>query len=121
MSSVFVDDQRKALKFYTEVLGFQKRADVPTGEFSWLTVGNEESDFELLLEPNAHPAAKAYQAAIYADAIPASMFFVDDLNQEFGRLKKLGVNFKSDPADMGGVKIAILDDTCGNLISLCQQ
>ena len=86
-----------------------------------MTVGHEKSEFELLLEPNVHPAAKSYQKAIYKDGIPSTMFFVDDLNLEFERLTSLGVNLKSEPTEMGGVKIAVFDDTCGNLISLCQQ
>ena len=121
LSSIFVEDQNKALKFYTEILGFEKKVDVPAGEHSSLTVGHEKSEFELLLEPNVHPAAKSYQKAIYKDGIPSTMFFVDDLNVEFERITSLGVNFKSEPTEMGGVIIAVFDDTCGNLISLCQQ
>ncbi|MCB0415936.1 MAG: VOC family protein [Bdellovibrionales bacterium] len=121
LSSVFVNDQNKALEFYTKILGFEKKVEVPTGEYKWLTVGQENSEFELLLEPNAHPAAKGYQNAIYTDGIPATMFFVDDMDAEFKRLTHLGVKFKSEPATMGNVKIAIFDDTCGNFISLCQQ
>ena len=121
LSSIFVEDQNMALKFYTEILGFEKKVDVPLGEYAWLTVGHEKSEFELLLEPNVHPAAKSYQKAIYKDGIPSTMFFVDDLNVEFERLTSLGVNFKSEPTEMGGVKIAVFNDTCVNLISLCQQ
>ena len=121
LSSIFVEDQNKALKFYTEILGFEKKADVPVGEHAWLTVGHKKSEFELLLEPNVHPAAKSFQKAIYKDGIPSTMFYVDDLNEEFERLTSLGVNFKSEPTKMGNVKIAVFDDTCGNLISLCQQ
>ena len=121
LSSIFVEDQNKALKFYTEILGFEKKVDVPVGEHAWLTVGREKSEFELLLEPNVHPAAKSYQKAIYKDGIPSTMFFVDNLNVEFKRLKSLGVNFQSEPTEKGGVKIAVFDDTCGNLISLCEQ
>ena len=121
LSSIFVEDQNKALKFYTKILGFEKKVDLPAGEHVWLTVGHGKSELELLLEPNVHPAAKSYQKAIYKDGIPSTMFFVDDLNLEFERLTSLGVNFKSEPTEMCGVKIAVFDDTCGNLISLCQQ
>ena len=121
LSSIFVEDQNKALKFYTEVLGFEKKIDVQVREHAWLTVGHEKIEFELLLEPSLHPAAKSYQKAIYKDGNPSNMFFVDDLNEEFERLTSLGVNFKSEPTEMGGAKIAVFDDTCGNLISLCQQ
>ena len=121
LSSIFVEDQNKALKFYTEILGFEKKADVPVGEHAWLTVGHKKSEFELLLEPNMHPAAKSFQKAIYKDGIPSNMFYVDDLNEEFERLTILGVKFKSEPTKMGNVKIAVFDDTCGNLICLCQQ
>ena len=121
LSSIFVEDQNKALKFYNEILGFEKKADVPVGEHAWLTVGHKKSEFELLLEPNVHPAAKSFQKAIYKDGIPSNMFYVDDLNEEFERLTILGVKFKSEPTKMGNVKIAVFDDTCGNLICLCQQ
>lgn len=121
LSSIFVEDQNKALKFYTEILGFEKKVDVPVGEHAWLTVGHKKSEFELLLEPNVHPAAKSFQKAIYKDGIPSNMFYVDDLNEEFERLTILGVKFKSEPTKMGNVKIAVFDDTCGNLICLCQQ
>ena len=121
LSSIFVEDQNKALKFYTEILGFEKKADVPVGEHAWLTVGHKKSEFELLLEPNVHPAAKSFQKAIYKDGIPSNMFYVDDLNEEFERLTILGVKFKSEPTKMGNVKIAVFDHTCGNLICLCQQ
>ena len=121
LSSIFVEDQNKALKFYTEILGFEKKADVPVGEHAWLTVGHKKSEFELLLEPNVHPAAKSFQKAIYKDGIPSNMFYVDDLNEEFERLTILGVKFKSEPTKMGNVKIVVFDDTCGNLICLCQQ
>ena len=96
LSSIFVEDQNKALKFYTEILGFEKKADVPVGEHAWLTVGHKKSEFELLLEPNVHPAAKSFQKAIYKDGIPSNMFYVDDLNEKFERLTILGVKFKSD-------------------------
>lgn len=123
LSSVFVDDQAKALKFYTEVLGFVKKTDVPAGAYRWLTVASPagSSDIELLLEPNAHPAAQAYQKAIYADGIPATSFSVDDIHQEYARLTKQGVVFRGEPTAMGPVTTAIFEDTCGNLIVLVQS
>ena len=123
LSSVFVDDQDKALKFYTEVLGFAKKADLPAGEFRWLSVASPESpdEIELLLEPNAHAAAKTYQKAIYGDGIPATTLFVDDIQAEHERMKELGVAFTMEPKEMGPVTVAIFDDTCGNLIQLVQQ
>ena len=123
LSSVFVDDQAKALKFYTEILGFVKKADVTAGNYRWLTVVSPEgpADIELLLEPNAQPAAKTYQKAIHDAGIPAAMFKVSDIQAEFGRLKKLGVSFVSPPAKTGPAMTAVLDDTCGNLISITQQ
>jgi catechol 2,3-dioxygenase-like lactoylglutathione lyase family enzyme len=122
LSSVFVDDQAKALAFYTEVLGFVKKNDVPVGDARWLTVvapaGSPE--IELLLEPNGQPAAKAYQQAIFADGIPATSFAVDDIQKEYERMMKLGVAFRGQPVAMGPVITAIFDDTCGNLIMLAQ-
>jgi predicted enzyme related to lactoylglutathione lyase len=120
LASVFVDDQEKALAFYTDILGFEKRNDVQAGEYRWLTVGTagEADGIELVLEPNVHPAAQAYQAAIHADNIPATAFFVDDLQAEFERLHAHGVTFTLEPTDMGVVRMAVLDDTCGNLIQL---
>ena len=120
ISSVFVTDQAQAEKFYTDVLGFIKKADVPVGEHRWLTVGNPDTDFELSLEPNQHPAAKHYQKAIFEDGIPATMFYVDDIDFEYESLKSKGVSFKSEPKEFGGVKLATLNDTCGNWIALCQ-
>lgn len=121
VSSIFVDDQQKAVDFYTQKIGFVVKTDVPAGEYRWLTVGTEDSEFELLLEPNVHPAAKEYADKIFNDGIPATMFFVDDIDKEYERLKGLGVEFKSDPVDAGGIRMAILNDTCGNYITLCQQ
>ena len=121
--SVLVDDQDKALSFYTEKLGFRVNHDIPVGEFRWLTVvppGGVEG-VELFLEPNQHPAAVTYQQALFADGLPATTFFVDDLDSEFHTLSERGVVFTSPPADAGGVKVATLDDTCGNLIQLTQQ
>lgn len=122
LSSVFVDDQEKALRFYTEVLGFVTKQDVSAGDYRWLTVGTADSPFstELLLEPNAHPAAKQYQQAIYADGIPATSFMVDDLQAEYERLKGLGVEFRGEPISADWGAYAVFDDTCGNLINLHQ-
>jgi catechol 2,3-dioxygenase-like lactoylglutathione lyase family enzyme len=122
VTSVFVDDQAKALTFYTETLGFVKKQDVRAGEYRWLTVASpEEPDgTQLLLEPNANPAARTYQQAIYEQGIPATAFFVEDLRQEYDRLKRLGVAFRSEPTPAGPALIAVLDDTCGNFIQLNQ-
>lgn len=120
VTSVFVDDQAKALDFYTDKLGFEAKTDVPAGEFRWLTVVSPEAPdgVELLLEPNAHPAAQAYQEAIVADGIPATSFAVDDVQAEFDRLTANGVIFVQPPTAMGPVTTAVLDDTCGNLIQI---
>ena len=122
LTNVFVDDQDKALKFYTEVLGFVKKLDFPMGKFKWLTVvSSEEPDgTQLLLEPNDNPAAKAYQRAIFRQGIRAASFFVADIQMEYARLKKLGVTFKMEPTKAPGSTIAVLDDTCGNLIQITQ-
>lgn len=122
LTSIFVDDQDKALKFYTEVLGFVKKKDFPVGKFRWLTVVSPEGpdDLELLLEPNAHPAAKAYQEAIFKEGIPATVFFVEDLQKEYERMKKLGVVFRTEPTKTEAGVYAVFDDTCGNLIQLFQ-
>jgi catechol 2,3-dioxygenase-like lactoylglutathione lyase family enzyme len=120
VTSVFVDDQAKALTFYTDVLGFVGKTDVPAGEHRWLTVVSPEAPdgVELLLEPNAHPAAQAYQRAIVADGIPATSFAVDDVEAEFERLSAKGVSFVQPPTSMGPVTTAVFDDTCGNLIQI---
>ena len=120
LTSVFVDDQEKALKFYTEMLGFEKKHDIPLGEFKWLTVVSPEEPegTELLLEPDDNPASRAFQNAIYEQGIAAAAFNVDDVEQEYERLKGLGVEFKTEPTDMGSSTIALLDDTCGNLIQI---
>ncbi len=120
VTSVFVDDQAKALAFYTERLGFVPKTDIPLGEFRWLTVvGPEEPDgTELLLEPDQHPAARAYKAALVADGIPAASFAVDDVAQAHADLTALGVRFTQEPTPMGPVTAAVLDDSCGNLIQL---
>ena len=119
-TSVFVDDQAKALAFYTEKLGFTKKTDVPAGEYRWLTVvspGNPDG-VELLLEPDGHPAAGPFKQALVADGIPFTQFAVDDVYAEVERLKGLGVEFTQDATDLGPVVTAVLDDTCGNLIQL---
>ncbi len=120
LTSVFVDDQEEALRFYTEVLGFVKKHDVPTGEYRWLTVVSPEDPegTELLLEPSGHPAAKPFKEALVADGIPFTAFAVDDVHAEFERLRGLGVRFTQEPTDMGQVTTAVLDDTCGNLIQI---
>ncbi|MFF6778790.1 VOC family protein [Streptomyces sp. NPDC012637] len=122
LTSVFVDDQDKALRFYTDVLGFVKKTEVPLGGHSWLTVvsPDEPDGVELVLEPNQHPAAKAYQDALAADGIPVNSFAVDDVHAEFARMSALGVRFTQAPTDMGPVTTAILDDTCGNLIQIAE-
>lgn len=117
-TSVFVDDQQKALEFYTDKLGFTKRNDVPTGEYRWLTVVGSRSDVELLLEPSEHPAAREFRAALVKDGIPSASFGVDDVAAEYDRLVALGVEFVQPPTDLGPVTIAVLDDTCGNLIQI---
>jgi catechol 2,3-dioxygenase-like lactoylglutathione lyase family enzyme len=119
--SVFVDDQQKALEFYTDKLGFVAKTDVPAGAFRWLTVvGADEPDgVELLLEPDDHPAAKAYKRALMEDGIPAASFAVDDLNATYRQLTAKGVTFTQEPTSMGPELLtAVLDDTCGNLIML---
>ncbi len=122
LNSVLVNDQDKALKFYTEVLGFVKKADLPVGQFKWLTVVSpEEPDgTELLLEPNDNPAAKTFQKAIYEQGIPLTAFAVEDIQTEYERMKKLGVVFSMEPTKTGPATVAIFDDTCGNLIQLYQ-
>lgn len=122
LTSIMVDSQAKARAFYTEVLGFQKKRDFPVGEYSWLTVVSPEGpgDLELALEPNANPAGKAFQEAMFAQGIPIAAFEVADIEQEYGRLKALGVVFTREPVSAGPVKIAVFSDTCGNLIQLYQ-
>ena len=119
--SIFVDDQTKALRFYTDVLGFVKAQEIPVGEYRWLTVRSADGgDTELSLEPNVNPAARAYQQSLFEQGIPATAFEVDDIHLEFERLKRLGVQFKGPPTQAGPVSIAVLSDTCGNLIQLYQ-
>ena len=123
LTSVLVDDQAKALDFYTRVLGFVKKEDVPVGEHRWLTVvSTEDPDgVELLLEPDEHPAAKPFKAALVDDGIPFTAFYVDDVVAEHARLTGLGVSFSQAPVELGPVTAAVLDDTCGNLIQLVQR
>lgn len=123
LTSVSIDDQDKALKFYTEVLGFVKKTDIPLGEARWLTVVSpqEPDGVELLLEPNAdYPAMKALKEALVRDGIPFTAFQVDDIDQEYDRLKKLGVVFTQKPTKEGPARQAVFDDTCGNLIQIYQ-
>lgn len=123
IASVFVDDQSKALDFYTRVLGFKVKNDVPMGKHRWLTVVSPEAPegTELLLEPSEHPAVAPYKAALVADGIPATSFAVDNVDSEYDRLLSLGVSFTQKPMDAGPVRMAVLDDTCGNLIQLVQM
>ncbi|MFQ5907495.1 MAG: VOC family protein [Thermoplasmata archaeon] len=123
LSSVFVDDQDKALQFYTEVLGFVKKQELPVGEFKWLTVVSPEGpdDVELLLEPNTTQIAKTYQEGCFQAGIPATTFAVEDIVEEYERMKELGVTFLQKPAQAGSVSVAVFDDTCGNLIQLVQS
>ncbi|MXX92196.1 MAG: VOC family protein [Chloroflexi bacterium] len=122
LTGVFVDDQDKALKFYTETLGFVLKHDVPAGEYRWITVVSpDDSDgTELLLEPNENPVAQAYQKGLFDQGIPANSFGVTDIHTEHERLKALGVSFTMEPTEMGPVTIAVFDDTCGNLIQMMQ-
>lgn len=123
IASVFVDDQSKALDFYTRMLGFKVKNDVPMGKHRWLTVVSPEDPegTELLLEPSEHPAVKPYKTALVEDGIPATSFQVDDVDSEYERLLSLGVSFTQKPMDAGPVRMAVLDDTCGNLIQLVQM
>jgi catechol 2,3-dioxygenase-like lactoylglutathione lyase family enzyme len=120
LASVLVDDQQKALRFYTEVLGFVKKNDIPMGVHSWLTVVSPEDPdgVELVLEPSDHPAVRPFKDALVADGIPFTSFAVDDVQKEYERLKGLGVTFTQEPTVMGPVTTAVLDDTCGNLIQI---
>ena len=122
LTSIFVNDQNKAFDFYTKILGFDKKADVSAGKYRWLTVVSQEepNGSQLVLEPNDNPAARSYQEAIYKQGIPATMFFVDDIQKEYRRLKGLGVKFTMEPTKTPGSTIARLDDTCGNLIQITQ-
>lgn len=123
VTSVPVDDQEKALKFYTEVLGFQKKTDIPLGEARWLTVVSPEdpNGTELLLEPDSHPAVRPLKRALVDDGIPYTSFAVKDVQAEYERLKAAGVQFTQPPVEMGPVTTAVLDDTCGNLIQIAAK
>jgi catechol 2,3-dioxygenase-like lactoylglutathione lyase family enzyme len=122
LASVYVDDQAKALAFYTDVLGFVRKQDMPLGESRWLTVVSPEDPDgpELLLEPDGHPAAGPFKEALATDGIPVMSFGVDDVQTEYERLKGLGVRFVQAPVRMGPVTMAVLDDTCGNLIQIAE-
>ena len=122
LTSVYVDDQDKALRFYTDVLGLVKKLDFPAGTFKWLTVVSpEEPDgTQLLLEPNDNVAARTYQQSLFQQGVRAAMFFVDDVQREYERMKGLGVVFTMEPTKAPGSTIAIFDDTCGNLIQLTE-
>jgi catechol 2,3-dioxygenase-like lactoylglutathione lyase family enzyme len=122
LTSVMVDDQAKALKFYTEALGFVASKDIPMGEFRWLTVVSPEGpkEVELLLEPMGFPPARDYQKALFEAGIPATAFAVDDIRREFERMTGLGVKFKQEPQKMGPVTVAVFEDTCGNFIQIYQ-
>ena len=123
VTSVFVEDQEEALRFYTEVLGFRKKEDVPSGEYRWLTVVSPEQPegVELLLEPSHHPAAEPFKRALVEDGVPFTMFGVEDVEAEHARLEGLGVRFTQPPTTFGVVKTAVFDDTCGNLIQIVQR
>ena len=123
ITSVLVDDQDKALKFYTEVLGFVKKVEIPMGEHRWLTVVSPQDPdgTQLVLEPDAHPAAGPFKRALMEDGIPFTSFAVDDVRKEYERLRAAGVRFTQEPVDMGPITTAVLDDTCGNLIQIASQ
>ena len=123
LASVLVDDQEKALRFCRDILGFKLKHDIPMGAHRWLTLVSAEAPdgVELLLEPDAHPAAKPFKAALLADGIPCTSFGVADVRKEHERLSKLGVNFTQPPVAMGPVTTAVFDDTCGNLVQIAQR
>ncbi|WP_327582423.1 VOC family protein [Nonomuraea sp. NBC_00507] len=123
LSSVFVDDQEQAMRFYTDVLGFTVKHDIPLGEDRWLTVVSPDDvdGTELVLEPSSHPAVPPFKEALVADGIPMTSFAVSDVHKEYERLKGLGVRFTQEPAVMGPVTTAVFDDTCGNLIQIAAQ
>jgi catechol 2,3-dioxygenase-like lactoylglutathione lyase family enzyme len=120
VTSVLVDDQDRALDFYTRVLGFLPKLDIPVGEHRWITVVSDQAPdgTQLVLEPDAHPAARAFKAALAEDGMPYTSFTVGDVRQEIERLRALGVRITQEPVDMGPVVTAVIDDTCGNLIML---
>ena len=123
VTSLFVEDQDKALEFYSETLGFIKKHDVPAGEFRWITVvsSDDQDGIELVLEPNDNQTAKEYQKGLIAQGVPATMFGVADVRKEYKRLMEKGVKFTMEPTEMGEVTIAVFDDTCGNLIQIIQK
>ena len=123
LTSVLVDDQAKALEFYTDVLGFVKKSDIPMGEHRWLTVVSPDDPDgpELVLEPDSHPAMQPFKEALVTDGIPFTSFAVDDVHRDFERLTDLGVRFTQEPTEMGPVTTAVLDDTCGNLIQIASM
>ena len=123
VTSVLVDDQEKALKFYTEVLGFVKKTEIPVGDALWLTVvsPDDPDGTELLLEPDGHPAAGPFKQALVEDGIPFTSFAVDDASAEYDRLREKGVRFTQEPVEMDSVTTAVLDDTCGNLIQIASR
>ncbi|MGO4546731.1 VOC family protein [Paenibacillus sp. 2TAB23] len=123
VASLFVQDQDKALKFYTETLGFEIKHDVPMGKYRWIALvsPDQQDGTELILEPNEHPAAKEYQKKIFAEGIPATMFGVADIYKEYNRLLGHGVKFTMEPTKMGEFTIAVFDDTCGNLLQIIQK
>ena len=123
LTSMLVDDQDKALRFYTEVLGFTPKHDIPMGRHRWITVvsPDDPDGTELVLEPDEHPAAKTFKDALMTDGIPFTSFAVDDVRAECDRLRGLGVRFTQEPTDMGNVTTAVLDDTCGNLVQIAQM
>ncbi len=120
LTSVFVNDQDEALAFYTEILGFRKKTEIPLGDARWLTVvsPDDPDGTELVLEPSTHPAVAPFKEALVADGIPFTSFAVDDVHAEFERLRGLGVRFTQEPAEMGPVTTAVFDDTCGNLLQI---
>jgi catechol 2,3-dioxygenase-like lactoylglutathione lyase family enzyme len=122
VTSVYVEDQEKALRFYTEALGFVKKQDVPVGDARWLTVVSPEDPdgTELLLEPDGHPAVRPFKKALFDSGIPFTSFAVEDVRREHERLTRLGVTFRTPPTEMGPVTVAVLDDTCGNLIQIAR-
>ena len=123
LASIFVDDQQKALRFYTETLGFQLKHNIPLGDYAWVTVVSEETPegMELVLEPDDHPAVRPFMRAIVEDGIPSTSFAVDDVEAEHERLMARGVRFVQPPTDLGAVITAVFDDSCGNLIQIAEE
>ncbi|MDQ6778341.1 MAG: VOC family protein [Actinomycetota bacterium] len=123
LTSVYVDDQDQALRFYTGILGFEKREELPVGEYRWLTLvpPGEPNGTQLLLEPDAHPAVKPFKDALVDDGIPFTSFAVDDVHAECERLRSLGVRFTQEPTDIGPATTAVFEDTCGNLIAIAHR